>query len=86
MPAPRDLSRSGPPVSISSCTTKCRAVLQELASAGMRLGLISNSHRCLASFQSHFELQELIDGDGLVVRPRLHEAASQHLRRRLCSW
>jgi len=35
-------------------------VLQELASAGLRIGLISNSHRCLASFQSHFELQGLI--------------------------
>ena len=35
-------------------------VLQDLASAGLRIGLISNSHRCLASFQSHFELQGLI--------------------------
>src|ERR1700704_2257319 len=35
-------------------------VLRELASAGLRIGLISNSHRCLASFQSHFELQGLI--------------------------
>ncbi len=36
------------------------AVLGELAVAGIRIGLISNSHRCLASFQSHFELQGLI--------------------------
>jgi len=36
------------------------AVLQRLATAGIRIGLISNSHRCLASFQSHFELQGLI--------------------------
>jgi putative hydrolase of the HAD superfamily len=35
-------------------------VLQELSAAGLRIGLISNSHRCLASFQSHFELQGLI--------------------------
>jgi HAD superfamily hydrolase (TIGR01662 family) len=35
-------------------------VLRELSAAGMRIGLISNSHRCLASFQSHFELQGLI--------------------------
>jgi putative hydrolase of the HAD superfamily len=35
-------------------------VLRELASAGLRIGLISNSHRCLASFQSHFDLQGLI--------------------------
>jgi putative hydrolase of the HAD superfamily len=34
--------------------------LRELAAAGLRIGLISNSHRCLASFQSHFELQGLI--------------------------
>src|SRR5262249_33310864 len=32
-------------------------VLRELAGAGLRIGLISNTHRCLASFQSHFELQ-----------------------------
>jgi putative hydrolase of the HAD superfamily len=37
-------------------------VLRELAAAGLRIGLISNSHRCLASFQSHFELQGLIAG------------------------
>jgi HAD superfamily hydrolase (TIGR01549 family) len=36
------------------------AVLQALAAAGVRIGLVSNSHRCLASFQSHFELQGLI--------------------------
>jgi putative hydrolase of the HAD superfamily len=34
--------------------------LQQLAAGGARLGLISNSHRCLASFQSHFELQGVI--------------------------
>ncbi len=35
-------------------------VLRRLRSAGIHLGLISNSHRCLDSFQSHFELQGLI--------------------------
>jgi HAD superfamily hydrolase (TIGR01662 family) len=34
--------------------------LRALAGAGVRIGLISNSHRCLASFQRHFELQGLI--------------------------
>jgi putative hydrolase of the HAD superfamily len=34
--------------------------LDDLAARGIRLGLISNSHRCLASFQSHFELGSLI--------------------------
>ncbi|HKT81163.1 MAG TPA: HAD family hydrolase [Vicinamibacterales bacterium] len=36
-------------------------VLRALSQAGMRIGLVSNSHRCLASFQSHFELDGLID-------------------------
>jgi putative hydrolase of the HAD superfamily len=36
--------------------------LRELARAGVRIGLISNSHRCLASFQEHFDLQGLIAG------------------------
>ena len=35
-------------------------VLTELASRGLKVGLISNSHRCLASFQEHFELRGLI--------------------------
>lgn len=34
--------------------------LRVLASRGLRLGLISNSHRCLASFQGHFALDGLI--------------------------
>jgi len=36
------------------------ATLGKLAAGGVRIGLISNSHRCLASFQSHFELNGLI--------------------------
>lgn len=35
-------------------------VLRDLAASGVRIGLVSNSHRCLASFQAHFELQGLI--------------------------
>jgi putative hydrolase of the HAD superfamily len=38
------------------------AVLRELAARGLKLGLISNSHRCLASFQQHFDLNGLIAG------------------------
>ena len=36
------------------------AVLRELAASGVRIGLISNTHRSLASFESHFELTGLI--------------------------
>lgn len=36
------------------------AVLRALSKDGVRVGLISNSHRCLTSFQSHFELDGLI--------------------------
>lgn len=35
-------------------------VLRALVSSGLRIGLISNSHRSLASFESHFELDGLI--------------------------
>jgi HAD superfamily hydrolase (TIGR01662 family) len=35
-------------------------VLRELAGRGLKIGLISNSHRCLTAFQDHFELQGLI--------------------------
>lgn len=34
--------------------------LRELSARGLKVGLISNSHRCLASFQQHFELHGLI--------------------------
>jgi HAD superfamily hydrolase (TIGR01662 family) len=34
--------------------------LQDLRGLGIRAGLISNSHRCLASFQAHFALDGLI--------------------------
>src|SRR5258708_30600029 len=37
------------------------AGLQALSERNIRIGLISNSHRCLESFQSHFELEGLID-------------------------
>jgi HAD superfamily hydrolase (TIGR01662 family) len=36
------------------------SVLRTLAASGIRIGLISNTQRCLTSFQSHFELQGLI--------------------------
>jgi putative hydrolase of the HAD superfamily len=35
-------------------------VLNTLNEAGIRVGLISNSHRCLASFQEHFELGRVV--------------------------
>ena len=39
----------------------CRPTsLAQLPARGIRIGLISNSHRCLASFQEHFELARYI--------------------------
>ncbi len=35
-------------------------VLRALVASGIRIGLISNSHRSLAAFESHFELEGLI--------------------------
>jgi putative hydrolase of the HAD superfamily len=37
-------------------------VLSRLTAAGVRIGLISNSHRSLASFEEHFELHGMIAG------------------------
>ena len=39
-----------------------KPVLRQLHKRGLRLGLISNTHRCLESFQSHFELGPFITG------------------------
>ena len=62
------------------------AVLRQLAASGLRIGLISNTHRCLASFQSHFELQGLVSATvsssdhGLMKpHPSIFKAALQLL-------
>ncbi len=59
-------------------------VLRELAARGVRIGLISNSHRCLESFQAHFELQGLIaaavsssEHGYMKPHPSIFEAALQ---------
>ena len=39
-----------------------RPAVRRLHAAGVRIGLISNTHRCLASFQRHFDLQPYISG------------------------
>lgn len=36
------------------------AALRELSARGLKIGLISNAHRCLVSFQQHFALDGLI--------------------------
>ena len=55
-------------------------VLREIHARGVKIGLISNTQRCLTSFQTHFELDGLFSVDRVVRRPRLHEAAPEHLR------
>jgi putative hydrolase of the HAD superfamily len=56
--------------------------LRDLAARGINVGLISNSHRCLASFQQHFELHGLIaaalsssDHGYLKPHPSIFESA-----------
>jgi HAD superfamily hydrolase (TIGR01662 family) len=59
-------------------------VLRELAGRGIKIGLISNSHRSMASFTEHFELNGLIAGaissaehGYLKPHPSIFEAALQ---------
>jgi putative hydrolase of the HAD superfamily len=61
--------------------------LRVLHGRGIRIGLISNSHRCLASFQSHFELDGLIaatvsscDHGYLKPHPSIFRAALELVR------
>ncbi len=56
--------------------------LERLHRAGFQIGLISNTHRCLTSFQSHFELDEFItaalsssDHGYMKPHPSIFEAA-----------
>ncbi len=37
-----------------------RPALERLAASGVRVGLVSNSHRCLDTFQTHFGLEGLV--------------------------
>ena len=60
--------------------------LRALSERGIRMGLISNSHRCLASFQSHFELEGLVsaalsssDHGYMKPHPSIFQAALQLL-------
>ncbi len=39
-----------------------KPALRQLHARGLRLGLISNTHRCLSTFRSHFELDTFIAG------------------------
>jgi putative hydrolase of the HAD superfamily len=59
-------------------------VLRELARRGTKIGLISNSHRSLASFEQHFELEGLFSAaisssehGYLKPHPSIFEAALQ---------
>ena len=59
-------------------------VLRALAARGIRIGLISNSHRAAASFQSHFELDGLVsaavsssDHGYMKPHPSIFDAALQ---------
>jgi HAD superfamily hydrolase (TIGR01662 family) len=52
-----------------------RDCLEALDRDGVRLGLISNSHRCLASFQSHFGLDSLFS---VAVSSAVHGYMKPH--------
>lgn len=61
-------------------------VLRALHGAGVRIGLISNTHRCLETFQEHFELRGLISGavsslahGYMKPHPSIFEAAMQQV-------
>ena len=61
--------------------------LRVLRARGVRLGLISNSHRCLASFQSYFDLEGLIsvtvsssDHGFMKPHPSIFRAALELMR------
>lgn len=57
-------------------------VLRSLHGSGMKIGLISNSHRCLKSFETHFELRGLfvvavssVEHGFMKPHPSIFEAA-----------
>lgn len=63
-----------------------KPVLRQLHGSGLRLGLISNTHRCLTSFRDHSELETFIAGavsssdhGFMKPHPSIFEAALREL-------
>jgi putative hydrolase of the HAD superfamily len=61
-------------------------VLRHIHSAGMKIGLISNTQRCLTSFQKHFDLEGLFavaisssDHGYMKPHPSIFAAALEHV-------
>jgi putative hydrolase of the HAD superfamily len=61
-------------------------VLRQIHAAGMKIGLISNTQRCLASFEKHFELEGLFsvtlssaDHGYMKPHPSIFQAALQQI-------
>lgn len=52
-----------------------RPTLEQLVAGGIRIGLVSNSHRCLESFQSYFELRGLV---GAALTSAVHGMMKPH--------
>ena len=66
-------------------------VLRGLHAEGLRIGLISNSHRCLDSFQTHFALEHLFsatlsssDHGYMKPHPSIFQAALQRMELAAC--
>ncbi len=57
----RTSTTNGRYASTSSCTEDVPDVLRGLQESGIKIGLISNTQRCLSSFQIHFDLEGLFD-------------------------
>ena len=63
-----------------------KPALRQLHESGLRLGLISNTHRCLDAFQSHFDLETFItsavsssDHGFMKPHPSIFEAALREI-------
>ena len=55
-------------------------VLRAIHAAGVKIGLISNTQRSLDIVSDPLRARGAVLGGGLVGGPRVHEAASEHLR------
>ena len=83
---PGGSTRNGRSVGTSRCMPTSRPVLRQLHGRGLRLGLISNTHRCLDAFKSHFALEPFITGavsssdhGFMKPHPSIFEAALREL-------
>ena len=75
-----DVRRVGVESPLRDVRRRARRAAKRSTARGIRIGLISNSHRCLATLPEPLRARRPRGGGDLLLESRLSETSSQHLR------